>query len=129
MADGDQNADVALLTYGRLTRHAVLAAEQLASRYRVRIIKLVRLLPLDLETISVLCRGTALVYILEEGVRSGGIGEAASAYFACRQGMPPVHIRCVEGFLPHGDVESLDRLCGFLPEQIAVEIQNILQER
>ncbi len=129
LADGDQNADVALLTYGRLTRHAVLAAEQLASRYRVRIIKLVRLLPLDLETISVLCRGTALVYILEEGVRSGGIGEAASAYFACRQGMPPVHIRCVEGFLPHGDVESLDRLCGFLPEQIAVEIQNILQER
>lgn len=128
-AGADRDADVVILTYGRITRHAVLAMEQLANRYRVRVVKLVRLLPLDLEKISFLCQGAALVYALEEGVRSGGVGEAVAAHFARQKKMPPVHIHCVEGFLPHGDLESLYRQCGFLPEQIAEEIQDILQEK
>ena len=128
-AGADRDVNVVILTYGRITHHAVLAMEQLASRYRVRVVKLVRLLPLDLEKISSLCQGVTLVYVLEEGVRSGGVGETVAAHFArarCRE-MPPVHIRCVEGFLPHGDLESLYRQCGFLPEQIAEEITEILQ--
>lgn len=120
------DADVVILTYGRLTHHAALAAAQLADQYKVRIVKLLRVLPLELEQISALFKDVSLVYVLEESVRSGGVGEAVAAYFAQREGMPPVHIRCVEGFLPHGDLQSLFRLCGFLPEQIAEEIANLL---
>ena len=90
--------------------------------------KLLQVLPLNLEAIASLCGDAAIVYVLEEGVRSGGVGEAVAAYFARNEKLPPVHIRCVEGFLPHGDMENLFRLCGFLPEQIAAEISGILQE-
>ncbi|MCI8610698.1 MAG: 1-deoxy-D-xylulose-5-phosphate synthase [Clostridiales bacterium] len=126
--DADSAADAVILTYGRLTGHAVAAAQQLAGTCKVRVVKLLRLLPLELEKIAALCENASLVYVLEEGVRSGGVGEAVAAYFARRPEMPPVHIRCVEGFLPHGDLESLFRLCGFLPEQIAAEISVVLQD-
>lgn len=128
ISDADRAVDVVILTYGRLTAHAAIVAQQLAGTCKVRVVKLLRLLPLEFEKIAALCEDAALVYVLEEGVRSGGVGEAVAADFACRQGMPPVHIRCVEGFLPHGDLESLFRLCGFLPEQIAAEISEILQD-
>lgn len=121
-----RKADAVILTYGRLTRHAVLAAAQLADQFKVRIVKLLRVLPLELEQIAFLCRDVSLVYVLEEGVRSGGVGETVAAYFAQQEGMSAVHIRCVERFLPHGDLESLYRLCGFMPEQIAEEIANLL---
>ena len=124
--DGSRKADAVILTYGRLTRHAALAAAQLTDQYKVRIVKLLRVLPLELEQIASLCRDASLVYVLEEGVRSGGVGEAVAAYFARQEGMPAVHIRCVERFLPHGDLESLFRLCGFMPEQIAEEMANLL---
>lgn len=123
-----QRADAVILTYGRLTRHAVLAAEKLGDKYKVRIIKLLRVLPLELDQIALLCKDASLVYVLEEGVRSGGVGEATAAYFARQQEMPTVHIRCVEGFLPHGDLENLFRLCGFMPDQIADEIKKLLSE-
>lgn len=128
VSGGEGAADVVILTYGRLTRHAAIAAQQLAGTYKVRVVKLLRVLPLELEKIASLCRDVAIVYVLEEGVRSGGVGEAVAAYFARDEKLPPVHIRCVEGFLPHGDMESLFRLCGFLPEQIAAEMSQILQD-
>lgn len=128
VSGGKGAADAVILTYGRLTRHAALAARQLTDTYKVRIVKLLQVLPLKLEAIASLCEDAEIVYVLEEGVRSGGVGEAVAAYFARNEKLPPVHIRCIEGFLPHGNMESLFRLCGFLPEQIAAEISGILQD-
>ena len=105
--------DTVIVTYGRITANVYEAVKEIEN---VKIIKLIRLLPLDTEA---LIRGTAgakRVIFVEEGVRRGGIGEETAALLS-PLGIP-VTVRAVEGFLPHGSVGELERLCGMSADQI-----------
>ncbi|MDD6095241.1 MAG: 1-deoxy-D-xylulose-5-phosphate synthase [Clostridia bacterium] len=105
--------ETAVITYGRITANVY---EALKGTKGVKIIKLLRLLPLDEKELLRQCDGVKRVAVVEEGIRRGGVGEAVAACLgAC--GIP-VSIRAVEGFLPHGTVEELEKICGFLPGQI-----------
>lgn len=108
-----------VITYGRITAEASHAAEALSARgTAVRIIRLKKIYPVDAQALLPELRGEAL-YLLEEGIESGGVGEKLAALLltalSVRGGRVPrtvvhaVHDR----FVPHGDVPSLFRELGF----------------
>jgi pyruvate dehydrogenase E1 component beta subunit len=67
--------DVTILTYSRMRYHCTKAAETLAKQgYDPEIIDLISLKPLDLEAIGASIRKTHRVIIVEECMKTGGIG-------------------------------------------------------
>lgn len=125
--DFGRNPAVMLLTYGAVTEKALLAADELhRSGIPVRVVKLVKIRPLNPEKIRVLARDIPYLYFLEEGMREGGIAEHLFSSLA-ESGLADgqqFRIRAIEDrFLPHGSNEDLFRLCGFQPDQIASEIR------
>ena len=128
--DFGRRPKAAILTYGAVTEKALLAAGQLYSEgISVRVVKLVRIRPLNPEKIRVLTRDIPVLYFLEEGMREGGIAEhlfSSLAEGGLAEGQI-FRIRAVEDrFLPHGSNEDLFRLCGFQPDQISAEIRSLL---
>jgi pyruvate dehydrogenase E1 component beta subunit len=68
-------ADVTVLTYSRMRHHCMQAVKTLEKEgYDPEIIDLVSLKPLDFETIGASIRKTHRVIIVEECMRTGGIG-------------------------------------------------------
>lgn len=121
--------DVLIITYGAITENAYRAAQLLSGKVKVGILKLVRIFPLNEELIEKACRGKKLVYILEEAVASGSVGEKISAIAARRRfSVDNIAVRAVEeGFLPCGSMDELLEYCHMTPEQISGEIEGILR--
>lgn len=115
--------ETVVVTYGRITKNVFDAVGGMSG---VKIIKLVRLFPLDKEELKKQIEGAKRVFIIEEGIRHGGVGEAISPLVS---NGAEIYVRAVEGFLPHGAVEDLEKLCGFLPEQIKELVLNCETER
>lgn len=68
-------SDVTLLTYSRMRHHALQAVKQLQEEgFDPEVIDLISLKPLDMETISRSIRKTHRVIIVEECMKTGGIG-------------------------------------------------------
>ena len=119
--------DCVIVTYGVIAEEAVKASE-LLSEYRVGVLKLLKIYPLDKDAILPLLDGVGLVYVLEEGVMSGGIGEKLAAMAAEHSCGARVVIRAVDNeYIPHGDRESLLRLFRLDSEQAADEIRSLLR--
>lgn len=125
-ADFGDAPSIALLTYGRLTKQVCRAAELLLERgVQARVIRMVRLLPLDadnLSTLSSLLKPVRTVCFYEEGIRAGGIGERLLALLTERGATneKTFRLRAMEDHIPlHGSNEQLFAELGFLPEQIA----------
>lgn len=122
-SDNVETADAVIVTYGRMAAVAREAAALLAEEYSVGWIKAIRIHPAPTEAVLRLAQGAKKILCLEEGIRSGGFGERLSA--EC----PRVTVRAVEGFVPHGDIASLNRLCGFTAEQVAECLRNERSDR
>ncbi len=121
--------EIVMITYGRITKNVFEASKLLKANHRIRLIKLIQVYPLNFEKIWPLIGQPKLVYVLEEGVRSGGIGEKLAAEIAQNEGAKPgkLRIRAIENpLMEQGDLAALDGYCGFLPQQIANEIAEIL---
>ena len=72
--------DVTVLTYSRMRHHCTQAMTMLdADKYDPEIIDLISLKPLDLETIGASIKKTHKVIIVEECMRTGGIGAELTA--------------------------------------------------
>ena len=72
---GDENADILLITYGRLFCEAARAAELLREKgLEVCVLKLCRIKPIDPEAVR-FAAGFSKVYFVEEGMRSGSVAE------------------------------------------------------
>ena len=121
-----QDCDAAILTYGRITSEAVRARELLCGEYRVKVVKLVKLLPLDADSVLDIC-GASRVLVLEEGSRRGGIGEAVAAAAARRDGVK-VKVCAVDGFLTHADVPTLEKQCGLDAASAASALKELMTE-
>jgi len=122
---GDINAEISIVTYGRITEQAYGAYLQLKDRHTVKIIKLVSIYPVDYETVSKLISSSKLVYILEEGIKSGGIAEKIScnlnADFSGK-----IIINAVDNeFAFHAKTEELFEHFGMTSVQICREIENV----
>lgn len=132
--DFGKRPEAVLLTYGRMTENALLAAGILYERgIPVRIIRLVRLKPLgytEAEKLRLLIEGINTIYFLEEGIREGGVGEHLLALLS-EAGLTngkALCIRAIENRFPaHGSNDDLFREFGFLPEQIASDLERMVQ--
>ena len=104
-----------IVTYGRIGGNVASAAEAVyvdGSRGCAAVCLLDRIVPLpDDGNFKKLLLSAGRLLFVEEGIRSGGIGEALAA--SEWLGGKPVHIRAVEeGFLPHGTVAELEKYVG-----------------
>ncbi len=118
--------DSAVITYGRITKNVYDAIAGLKGVCRVRLIKLVQVYPPDFKKILALIGDANMVYVLEEGIKSGGIAEKLSSEFALNDRMrsKKIFIRAIENpLIGQGDLPSLFEYYGFLPEQIAADIK------
>lgn len=129
--DFGDNTAVSIVTYGKITKNALLAATELYQKgIHARVIKLVKIKPIDFEKLNALTRNTGYIYLLEEGIKSGGVSEGIVSAFAENGYLlnRKVKIRAIDDkFVPHGKCELLFKDLGFLPEQIAAEIELFLQ--
>ena len=117
---GGNHPDTVIITYGRESLQALLAADSLASGGRcVRVIRLGRLLPLPTEEITAALGGAKRCLIAEEAIRRGGIGEMLAASGI----LPQAEILAIGDFLPHGDEENLLRLAGLDAGSIAARLR------
>ncbi len=123
---GDDTSDIVIFTYGRICKEAHKAAVSLSDTYRVKVVKLIKIYPLDEDFIRKSSIGTKLVYILEEGIKSGGIGEKVSAVLSgSYEGK--IKINAVDntyGF--HASLSELTKHFGMDSDSIVNDIKNVL---
>ncbi len=124
------NPTVSIISYGRITKNALLAAGMLYQKgINCRVIKLICIKPLDFEKISLFLGQTSLVYILEEGMKRGGIGETLASTLCPSDPGRKYAVRAIEdNFVLHGSNDELFAQCGFSPNQITREILSLLNK-
>ncbi len=118
---GTAGERAAIVTYGRVSVEALRAAEQLAAAgRRVRVVRLVRIHPLDADALRSALDGCGSCVFVEEAMRRGGIGEEAAAL------LPEVRftILAPAEFLRHGDVTALTAAAGLDAASIAARVRD-----
>ncbi|MEO0947483.1 MAG: alpha-ketoacid dehydrogenase subunit beta [Cyanobacteria bacterium J06641_5] len=121
--------DVTVLTYSRMRHHCMQAVKTLeANGYDPEIIDLISLKPLDMETISASIRKTHRVIIVEECMRTGGIGAEVAAQINDRlfDELDAPVIRLASQDIPTPYNGTLERLTIVQPEQIVAAVQEIV---
>ncbi len=115
--------ELVVVTYGRICADVLRAAE--LSGRRVKLIKLLKIHPVDYSLVLSGCAG-AKILVVEEGVRRGGVGEALAAAAGQLDYPDKVYIHALaNGFVPHGDLESIKKLCCLTAEDIAEAMKKI----
>ncbi len=72
---GDDEADVSLVTYGRIFGNACKAYNELKKQGKsIRVVKLNKIKPLDPSIVEIL-KDSRSIYFFEEGIQNGGVGE------------------------------------------------------
>jgi 1-deoxy-D-xylulose-5-phosphate synthase len=106
---GRRTNRIALLAFGSVVPHALVAAEALdATVANMRFVK-----PLDADLVLRLAEHHAALVTLEENVVMGGAGSAvAEALAAAGVTIPILHLGLPDRFLDHGDPGELLSACG-----------------
>ena len=119
---GNDDAQVVIVTYGRVTQKAFEAAQALKDKVNVRIVKLVKCYPFDETYIFEQVKNAKLLYLLEEGIRSGGIAEKISSAVSGKFG-GKVIVKAVDGVHAfHATTQQLYEHFGMTSETISDEI-------
>lgn len=122
-AAGQNGAEIVIFTYGRITYEAYKAYRKLSEKHSVRLVKLVRIYPLDKEVILRFAKDARCVYILEEGIKSGGIGEKIASVL-CGKTQAKVVIRAVDNsYAFHATSDELIHHFGMDCESVVKEIE------
>ena len=115
------SAETVIITYGRIAKAAREAAESLKGTHEVGVLRLKKIFPLQAERFLPLLENAKRVYVLEEGSKSGGIGEKIAAALSGYK----VHIRAIEGFVEVGTTQELLEQFGLTAAQITKEILSL----
>ncbi|MGN0997663.1 MAG: 1-deoxy-D-xylulose-5-phosphate synthase [Candidatus Ventricola sp.] len=121
-----------ILAYGRMTRHAMLAARLLSEQEGIElgVIDCWSIQPMDMACLERLFARHARLITLEEGELIGGFGsEVARVCVAHGAAEPLAILGLPHRFIAHGTVDQLLEECGLMPEQIARQVKQILRER
>ncbi len=110
-----------LLAYGRMTQHALRAAEMMREQgVKVGVIDCCSLRPMDMTCLRRLMAKRAKIVTVEEGEMIGGFGAEIARQCALHGAPPPVAMLGTPNrFIAHGSVELLLRECALMPDQIA----------
>lgn len=124
---GEKAPEVVLVTYGRIAEKAYAAAQMLKGKVKVKIIKLVKCYPINAEFLAKQTEGAKLLYLLEEGIRSGGIAEKTAAAL-CGIFKGRVLINAVDDtYAFHGTVRELYSHFKMSEEDIANQINDYFE--
>ncbi|MBR6619324.1 MAG: 1-deoxy-D-xylulose-5-phosphate synthase [Clostridia bacterium] len=104
---GDENADVTIVTYGRIFGNACKARNELKSRGKnVRVVKLNRIKPLDASIVEIL-KNDKHIFFFEEGIQNGGVGEKLALRLLEAGYKGEYKLTAVDYcFVEHGSVEA-----------------------
>ncbi|NJN37838.1 MAG: alpha-ketoacid dehydrogenase subunit beta [Acaryochloridaceae cyanobacterium CSU_3_4] len=120
--------DVTILTYSRMRHHVLQASKTLTDQgYDPEIIDLISLKPLDFETIGASIRKTHRVIVVEECMRTGGIGAEIVASISDRlfDELDAPVIRLSSQDIPTPYNGMLESLTIVQPPQIVEAVQQI----
>lgn len=109
---GAPESEICIVTYGRLFSFAAEAVERLeASGVPVKLIKLNRIIPVDMAAVEEAAK-CSQVFFFEEGVRRGGIGEHFSYLLSCLGFEGSYHLTAIEDpYMNHAPMfRSLEKL-------------------
>lgn len=122
--------DLVILTYGRMTLHALQASLLLEKEgIHVGVIDCCTLKPLDMDCLRELFARGAKLITIEEGEKIGGFGSEIARICVNEKVPEPAAIIGIENrFVAHGSVAQLLEECGLMPEQLAERIKEINQE-
>lgn len=129
---GVENAEIVLVSYGRICREAYRAMKLLQAEGRsVGLLKLKKIYPIDFTALEGLTAGARTIHVVEEGILGGGVGEKISAHFGglgCPAdgvvGAKKVSVSAIEHYVEHGGLKDLIEACGLSGEKIADVIRN-----
>ncbi|BAZ40759.1 transketolase central region [Calothrix sp. NIES-4101] len=124
--------DVTILTYSRMRHHVMQAMKGLEKEgYDPEVIDLISLKPLDFDTIGASIRKTHRVIIVEECMRTGGIGAELTASINDRlfDELDAPVLRLSSQDIPTPYNGSLERLTIVQPEQIVEAVQKMVAMR
>lgn len=121
--------DVTILTYSRMRYQCLLAVQEIEKRgYDPEIIDLISLKPIDMETIGESIRKTHRVIIVEECMKTGGIGAELIALINeelfDELDAPPVRLSSQDIPTPYNG--ALERLTIIQPEQIVEGVDKMM---
>ena len=105
---GDENAEIAIVTYGRIFGESYKAYKKLKSEgINVKIIKLNVVVPIPEESINAI-RNAKKVFMFEEGVKSGGVGESFASVMLENKLDPEFYLTAFpDCFVKQGKTESI----------------------
>lgn len=124
-----EGKDVTILTYSRMRHHCLQALKQLEKEgFDPEIIDLISLKPLDMETIGRSVRKTHKVIIVEECMKTGGIGAELTASINDQlfDELDAPVIRLSSQDIPTPYNGLLERLTIVQPEQIVDAVRKIM---
>jgi len=116
-----EGKDVTILTYSRMRHHCIKAVEQLEREgVDVELIDLISLKPFDMATIAKSIRKTHKVIVVEECMKTGGIGAELLALITehCFDDLDARPIRLSSQDIPTPYNGSLENLTIIQPHQI-----------
>jgi len=120
--------DITLLTYSRMRHHCLKAVEELEKKgIDVELIDLISLKPFDMETISKSIRKTNKVIIVEECMKTGGIGAELIALITeeCFDDLDARPIRLSSQDIPTPYNGNLENLTIIQPHQIVEKVEHL----
>ncbi|MEG5176196.1 alpha-ketoacid dehydrogenase subunit beta [Microcoleus sp. B3-D7] len=124
--------DVTILTYSRMRHHVLQAVPALVKEgYDPEVIDLISLKPLDMETIGASIRKTHKVIIVEECMKTGGIGAELIASISDRffDELDAPVLRLSSQDIPTPYNGNLERLTIVQPTQIVEAVQKMVALR
>jgi pyruvate dehydrogenase E1 component beta subunit len=124
--------DVTILTYSRMRHHVMQAMKSLEKEgYDPEVIDLISLKPLDFDTIGASIRKTHRVIIVEECMRTGGIGAELTASICDRlfDELDAPVLRLSSQDIPTPYNGKLENLTIIQPEQIVEAVQKMVAAR
>ena len=105
---GDEDAELAIVTYGRIFGDAYKVYEKLnAEGIKVKIVKLNVIVPIPEEAVEAL-KNVKKIFFFEEGIRSGGVGESFGSVVLENNLKPDfVHTAFPDCFVAQGKISSV----------------------
>ena len=127
-----EGKDVTILTYSRMRHHCTQALKEIEQQgYDPEIIDLISLKPFDMETIGESVRKTHKVIIVEECMKTGGIGAELAALIGEQlfDELDAPVLRLSSQDIPTPYNGKLESLTIVQPAQIAEAVQKMMKDR
>jgi pyruvate dehydrogenase E1 component beta subunit len=127
-----EGKDVTILTYSRMRHHCTQAVKEIEKQgYDPEIIDLISLKPFDMETISKSVRKTHKVIVVEECMKTGGIGAELVALISEQlfDELDAPVLRLSSQDIPTPYNGKLENLTIVQPAQIAEAVQKIMNDQ